>query len=69
MGEGRSLREKCLYSELFGLHFPAFGLNNSEFGHFLRSGSFRTYAKFSEKLTFLPPDTHKYVCVSEGMKY
>ena len=26
------------------------------------------YAKFAEKLTFLPPDTHMYVCVSEGNK-
>ena len=25
--------------------------------------SFGTYAKFSEKQTFLPPDTHMYVCV------
>ena len=27
-----------------------------------------TYAKFSEKLTFLTPDTHTYVCVSGGKK-
>ena len=27
------------------------------------------HAKFSEKLTFLPPDTHTYVCVSRGKKY
>ena len=25
-----------------------------------------TYATFSEKLTFLTPDTHTYVCVSGG---
>ena len=24
----------------FGPHFPSFGLNNSEYGHFLRSGHF-----------------------------
>ena len=27
------------------------------------------HAKFSEKRTFLPPDTHTYVCVSEGKKH
>ena len=27
------------------------------------------HAKFSEKRTFLPPDTHTYVCVSGGKKY
>ena len=26
------------------------------------------HAKFSEKQTFLPPDTHAYVCLSEGKK-
>ena len=30
--------------------------------------SFSTFAKYSEKLTYLPPDTHTYVCVSEGEK-
>ena len=30
---------------------------------------FGKYAKFSEKLTFLPPDIHTYVCVSGGKKY
>ena len=30
--------------------------------------SFSTYAKFSEKLHFLPPDTHTCVCVSGGKK-
>ena len=28
--------------------------------------SFSTYAKFSEKLTFLSPDSHTYVCGSGG---
>ena len=30
--------------------------------------SFSAYAKFSEKLTFFPPDAHAYVCVSRGKK-
>ena len=30
--------------------------------------SFSGYAKFSEKLTFLPPETHMYLCVSGGKK-
>ena len=34
---------------------------NKQWGH-----TFSTYAKFSKKLTFLPPDTHTYVCVSGG---
>ena len=35
----------------------------------LESGhSSSTYAKFSEKLTFLPPDTHTSACVSRGLK-
>ena len=29
---------------------------------------FSTHAKFSEKLIFLNPDTHAYVCVSGGKK-
>ena len=29
---------------------------------------FKTFAKFSEKLTFSPPDTNTYVCVSGGKK-
>ena len=33
-----------------------------------RDHSFRTYAKVSEKSTFLAPDTHTYVCVSGGKK-
>ena len=33
-----------------------------------RDHSFSTYAEFSKKLTFLTPDTHTYVCVSEGKK-
>ena len=35
----------------------------------IRYHLFRTYAKFSEKLTFLTPDMHTYMCVSEGKKY
>ena len=31
-----------------------------------RGHSFSTYTKFFEKL--LPPDTHTYVCISEGKK-
>ena len=27
-----------------------------------------TYAKCSEKLTFLTPDTHMYVCVYQGVR-
>ena len=34
----------------------------------IRTHSFNTYTKFSEKLAFLPPDTHTYVCVSRGKK-
>ena len=30
----------------------------------IRHHRFSTYAKFSEKLTFLTPETHTYVCVS-----
>ena len=30
--------------------------------------SFIMFAKFSEKLTFLTPDTHTLVCVIEGKK-
>ena len=30
--------------------------------------SFSTYVKFSEKLTFLPPDTNTYMPVSGGKK-
>ena len=30
--------------------------------------SFSTYAKVSEKIAFLPPDMHMYVCVSGGKK-
>ena len=29
---------------------------------------FSMYAKFSEKITFLPPNTHTYVCVSGSKK-
>ena len=32
-----------------------------------KASSFRTYEKFSEKLTFLTPDT--YACVSRGYKF
>ena len=35
---------------------------------FLGDHSFSKYAKFSEKLTFLTPDTHIYVCISGGKK-
>ena len=31
--------------------------------------SFSTYAKSSENLNFLPPDTHTYVCMSGGKKF
>ena len=34
----------------------------------LRDHPVSTYAKFSEKLTYLPSDTHIYVCVSGGQK-
>ena len=34
----------------------------------LRDRSFNRYAKFIEKLTFLPLETHKCVCVSGGKK-
>ena len=30
------LREKCRISSYNGHHFPAFGLSNSEYGHFFR---------------------------------
>ena len=30
--------------------------------------SFSTYTKFSKKLTFLPPDTEMYECISRGEK-
>ena len=33
-----------------------------------RSHPFSTYAKISEKLTFVTPDTHTYVCISGGKK-
>ena len=36
--------------------------------HFNRDHSFSTFAKFSEKLTFLTPDKHTYVCESGGKK-
>ena len=34
----------------------------------IRHDPFGTCAKFSKILTSLPPDTHTYVCVSEGQK-
>ena len=36
------------------------------FDSFVRGHPFSTYAKFSEKLAFLSPDTQMYVCVSGG---
>ena len=33
-----------------------------------RGHPFSTYVRVSIKLTFLPPDTHTYVCVSGGKK-
>ena len=30
----------------------------------IRGHSFSTYVKFSEKLTFLPPDVYMHVCVT-----
>ena len=39
-------------------------LNGTGFG----INPFSTYAQFSEKLTFLPPDTHTYLCVSGSRK-
>ena len=34
----------------------------------IRNHPSSTYAKFSEKLKFLPPDTHTFVCGSGGKK-
>ena len=33
-----------------------------------RGHPFSTYAKFTEKLTFIPPDIQTSVCVSGGKK-
>ena len=35
---------------------------------YVRNHSFSTYANFSEKLTFLPPDRRTYVCLSGDKK-
>ena len=50
---------------------PVFNVDfNQLFVHRIngRDYSFSTYAKFSEKLHFLPPDMHMYMCVSGGKK-
>ena len=35
-----TLREKCPYSDYSGLYFATFGLNNSEYGHVLRTDTY-----------------------------
>ena len=35
---------------------------------YIRNHLFNIWAKISKKLTFLPPDTHIYVCISGGKK-
>ena len=41
-------------SSCSGPHFPAFGLNNSEYGYFLRSGIYRMHLiRYCEKVLLL----------------
>ena len=47
-----------------------FGLKSSfRSSEHSRDHSFGTFGQLSEKLTFLPPDKHRQVCVSEGKKF
>ena len=60
----------CIKSNYCGKPVEAFALTFGELT-VLRGHPLSTYAKLSEKLTFLPPppppDTHTYVCVSGGV--
>ena len=47
----------------------AYGVSKNTSNYiYVRDHSFSTYANFSVKLTFLPPDRHTYVCVSRDKK-
>ena len=45
-------------------------VSTSTYNHrrLIRYHSFSTYGKFPEKLTYLTPDIHTYVCISGGKK-
>ena len=52
----------------FLANVPFISIFSSVLQQLQRDHSFSTFAKFSEKITFLTPDTHIYMCVSRGKK-
>ena len=56
------------FSYLFTFHLDQGHLYHYEETFAIRGHSFSTYTKFSEKLTFLTPDTHTDVYVLGGKK-